>query len=319
MSHQTVEEPGHTAAILSRPGPEGRAVTFVDGLEEVAARYDLLLCDVWGVLHDGVSAFRAAGDALARYRQGGGRVVLVSNAPRPGADVVAQLAALGVRRDAFDDIRTSGDLTRDLVAGRGAERFHHIGPERDLGLFDGLPARACPLDEADYVVCTGLFDDETETVADYADALRAMRARGLLMVCANPDIVVERGDRLIICAGALAAAYEEMGGQSVTAGKPHRPIYQAALELGATLLGRPADLARVLGVGDAIRTDVAGGHGAGIDTLLVARGIHAADLGLTETGLDRDVAQAWMARQDVVPTFATRELVWAAADPSRTG
>lgn len=313
MSHETVTEPPRAVTGLPRDIPaERRAVTFIDGLHEVAGQYDLLLCDVWGVLHDGVRAFPAASEALARYRAGGGRVVLVSNAPRPGIDVISHLTQLGVARDAFDAIRTSGDLTREAVAENGARRFHHVGPERDLGLFRGLWARPSEIEEADYVVCTGLFDDEVETVEDYAASLRAMLERDLVMLCANPDIVVERGDRLILCAGALAAAYEELGGRSITYGKPHPAIYASALEVGAGLLGRSPESAKVLAVGDAIRTDIAGGHAAGLDTLLVARGIHALELGLKEGGgIDRSMAGEWIGQQVVAPTFATHELVWS--------
>ncbi|WP_375458375.1 TIGR01459 family HAD-type hydrolase [uncultured Enterovirga sp.] len=311
MSHETVAELPQPSGLSEAVPPHARrSVTFIDGLVEIASGYDLLLCDVWGVLHDGVKAFPAASQALGRYRAGGGKVVLVSNAPRPGEDVIGHLTQLGVARDAFDAIRTSGDLTRDAVAESGARPFHHVGPERDLGLFRGLSARPAGLDKAEYVVCTGLFADETETVADYADRLREMKARNLPMICANPDLVVERGDRLILCAGALAAAYEEIGGRTVTYGKPHPPVYASALAVGAGLLGRQPDLRRVLAVGDAVRTDIAGGNAAGLDTLLVARGIHAAELGLADGLIDREVAAAWIGQQAVAPTFATHELVW---------
>jgi HAD superfamily hydrolase (TIGR01459 family) len=296
------------------PNP-ATAISFVRSFADIAGDYDLILCDVWGVLHDGLNAFPAAGEALTRFREKGGRVVLVSNAPRPGTLVTRQLDDYGVPRTAYDDIRTSGDLSRAIVAENGARPFHHIGPERDLGLFRELEGRATALDEADYVVCTGLFDDETETAEDYAETLAAMRARDLLMVCANPDLVVERGHQLIVCAGAIAAAYEDLGGRTITPGKPHRPIYDAALALGEELLGRSVDRRRVIGVGDAIRTDVAGGHGAGIDTLLVARGIHALELGASHDRIDPDFALAWAAAQPVRPTHVIHDLTWRRADP----
>lgn len=289
---------------------------LVGGLEEVADRYDLLLCDVWGVLHDGIAAFPRASAALAEFRARGGRVILVSNAPRPGRVVVAQLRRLGVPPEAFDDIRTSGDLTREIVMDQGERAFHHIGPPRDLGLFEGLAVRPVPLDHADYVVCTGLFDDDTENVETYRETLARMRERDLLMVCANPDLVVERGEQLIVCAGALAAAYEELGGRTVTPGKPHPPIYEAALKLGAELLGRPVPRSRVLAVGDAIRTDIAGGHGAGIATMFVVRGIHAGEIDFPEEGLEPDLLLAWIEGQAVRPTMITRELVWSGAGAS---
>jgi HAD superfamily hydrolase (TIGR01459 family) len=283
----------------------------VQGLEALADRYDLIFCDVWGVLHDGIAAFPPAAEALQRYRAGGRRaVVLVSNAPRPGSVVADQLDSLGVPRSAYNTIVTSGDLTRAIVAERGTEMVHHLGPERDMRLFDGLEVRFGPIGAADYVVCTGLFDDERETLADYEKTLRDMLGRDLWMVCANPDIVVERGDRLILCAGALAAAYEEMGGRSYTGGKPHRPIYEAALAAGAEALGSLPEPTRMLGIGDAIRTDVAGARGFGIDALLVARGIHAAELGYVAGQLERKLAFSWLGQQAFQPTAITSELTW---------
>lgn len=293
-----------------RPDAPGQLTTFVPGLEAIASGYDLVLCDVWGVLHVGVAAFADASEALVRFRSGGGRVVLLSNAPRPGAKVGEQLDALGVPRGAYDAIRTSGDLARDLVIGHGRQAFHHIGPERDLPMLEGVPGRAAPLAEAHYVVCTGLFDDRIETVADYEPALRAMRGRGLTMICANPDVVVERGDRLILCAGALAAAYEAMGGAVVVAGKPHRPVYESAVTL-AESLGHEVRRERILAVGDALRTDIAGGHAFGIDTLMIARGIHAGELGVADGALDEATARAWLRDQPVAPTMLTTDLRWS--------
>ena len=296
------------------PNSEAAApVSFVRSFADIADRYDLILCDVWGVLHNGLEAFPAAGEALTRFREKGGRVVLVSNAPRPGWLVVRQLDQYGVPKTAYDDVRTSGDLSRAIVAENGTKAFHHIGPERDLGLFRGLDGRATTLDEAEYVVVTGPFDDENETAEDYADTLAAMKARDLPMICANPDLVVERGHKLIVCAGAIAAAYEDIGGRTITPGKPHRPIYDAALALGEELLGRPLDRRRALGLGDAIRTDIAGGVGAGIDTLLVARGIHAVEMGASHEAIDPDFALAWASSQSHRPTYVIHDLTWQRA------
>lgn len=294
---------------VNASSPAQPDIELVSGLQSLADRYDLILCDVWGVLHDGLRAFPSAGDALTRYRAGGGAVVLVSNAPRPGLDVTRQLDSLGVPRTAYDTVVTSGDITRAVVADRGAQTLYHLGPARDLNLFAGLPARTADLAAADYVVCTGLFDDEHETVEDYAPTLRAMRERDLWMVCANPDIVVERGHRLIPCAGALAAAYEALGGTSFAGGKPHRPIYEAALQAAESLIGGKPELARVLAVGDALRTDVAGARAFGIDSLLVARGIHAAELGFAAGRLDFGRALDWLAGQPERPSAIAPELV----------
>ncbi|MCD6072771.1 MAG: family hydrolase, partial [Microvirga sp.] len=229
----------------------------VEGLQPLADRYDLILCDVWGVLHNGVKAYEAASDALTRFRAKGGRVVLVSNAPRPGASVGTQLDGFQVPRSAYDAIVTSGDLTRLAIEERIDRIVHHIGPPRDMPIYKGLDVRFGSIAEADYVVCSGFDNDEEETVEDYRPQLEAMRQRNLLMVCANPDLVVERGHMILPCAGTIALAYEEMGGEVFYAGKPHGPVYERALAVAADLAGHPIPKERVLAVGDAIRTDIA--------------------------------------------------------------
>ncbi|HEU6441121.1 MAG TPA: TIGR01459 family HAD-type hydrolase [Microvirga sp.] len=285
---------------------------LVEGLQSLADRYDLILCDVWGVLHNGVKAYEAAGDALTRFRSKGGRVVLVSNAPRPGAAVGAQLDGFKVPRTAYDAIVTSGDLTRFAIEERVDKIVSHIGPPRDMGMYDGLDVRFGSIEEADYVVCSGFDDDETETVEDYRSRLEAMLRRNLLMVCANPDLIVERGHTILPCAGAIALAYEEMGGQVFYAGKPHAPVYERALAVASEPGGRSIPKERVLAVGDAIRTDVAGAAGFGIDSLLIARGIHAKELGLHEGDLVSDHVQDWVDRQPVSPTAIMDMLAWEA-------
>ena len=286
------------------------APAILAGFAPLSARYDAILCDVWGVLHNGLEAYRAAGEALIRFRAGGGRVVLVSNAPRPGAFVTAMLDRFGVPRDAYDGVVTSGDLTRRAVAARPGEVVDHVGPDRDLPIYDGLDAPLGTIEEAAYVVCSGLVDDERETAEDYRERLERMRARNLWMICANPDIVVERGHQLLPCAGAVAALYEEMGGEVHYPGKPHRPVYEAAVARAEELLGRPVARERVVAIGDAIRTDVAGAAGFGIDSLLLARGIHGAELGLPEGPLEAARLAAFLAKQPVRPTYAMDVLVW---------
>jgi HAD superfamily hydrolase (TIGR01459 family) len=288
-----------------------RPAVLVDGLRDLAPRYDLILCDVWGVLHNGLTAYAAAADALMRFRRGGGQVVLVSNAPRPGASVARQLDRLGIPRGAYDTIVTSGDITRKTVAERIGEVVHHLGPPRDRPIFEGLPVRFGPIAEASYVVCSGFDDDDTETVEDYRGELEAMRARDLLMVCANPDLVVERGDRLVPCAGALALAYEELGGETLYAGKPHRPVYVEAVAQAARIAGAaPAPPHRILAIGDAIRTDVAGAVRFGADALLIARGIHAEELRLHEGALMSSHVQDWLVAQEARPDAVMDVLVW---------
>lgn len=286
-------------------------IALVPGLSALASRYDLILCDVWGVIHNGVAAFMPAVEALARFRQQGGVVILVSNAPRPGAVIVEQLDRLAVLREAYDTIVTSGDITRDMMAGRPAGVVHHLGPPRDLPVFDGMPLRLGTIEEADYVVCTGLDDDERDTIADYRGRLERIRSRDLWMICANPDLVVERGHRLIPCAGAIAAAYEDLGGEVFWAGKPHRPIYEAALRRAAELReGRAVPAERVLAVGDAIRTDIAGAEAFGIDSLFIASGIHGRELELGSTPLTSPRVSAWAAGQTVRPRAVAERLLW---------
>ncbi|MBD2747006.1 TIGR01459 family HAD-type hydrolase [Microvirga sp. BT688] len=288
---------------LSRP-------LHVGGLQPLAERYDLILCDVWGVLHNGVKAYESASDALTRFRAKGGRVILVSNAPRPGASVGTQLDGFRVPRSAYDAIVTSGDLTRLAIQERIDKVVHHIGPPRDMPIYNGLDVRFGSIAEAEYVVCSGFDNDEEETVEDYRPQLEAMRRCNLLMVCANPDLVVERGHMILPCAGTIALAYEEMGGEVFYAGKPHRPVYERALAVASDLAGHPIPKERVLAVGDAIRTDIAGAVGFGIDALMIARGIHAEELGLHKGDLVSDHVQNWVERQPVRPTAFTDVLSW---------
>ncbi|GGF80556.1 haloacid dehalogenase [Azorhizobium oxalatiphilum] len=254
------------------------APPLLSGLSEIVSDYDLILCDVWGVIHNGISAFPATGDALTRARDAGLTVLLVSNAPRPNAFVAKMLDGMGVPRTAYDGIVTSGDVTRAVLAARPGARIFHLGPSRDLGTYDGLDVTVTDLPEADLVVCTGLLNDEVETPEDYRDMLTGMRARDLPFICANPDLVVERGDRLIYCAGALAQLYDELGGSSVYCGKPHAPVYAEALKR-LEAMGRPVPAPkRVLAIGDALRTDIIGAAGAGFDGLFISSGIHAVEL-----------------------------------------
>lgn len=250
---------------------------MTDSLAAIGERYNIVLCDVWGVLHNGIRAFPDAVAALRAARGRGQAVVLVTNSPRPRDGVAEQLGLLDVPTDCYDAIVTSGDVTRRLIAD-GPRRVFHLGPDRDLAIYDGLDVELAEEFEAQGVVCTGMFDDD-ETPADYAGMLERFRARNLPFICANPDIVVERGDELIWCAGALARDYARLGGRTEIAGKPHRPIYEAALAAASELLGRAAAKAEALAVGDGIFTDIKGAIDNGIDVLFVSGGIHAAEYG----------------------------------------
>ena len=290
------------------------APLLTDHFSTLAPGYDAVLSDVWGVIHNGVAAFPAACEALARFRQDGGSVVLISNAPRPGAQVVRLLDHLHVPHETYDGITTSGDVTRSMVEKRPGERVFLIGPERDHTIFTGLDAPFSTAAEAQYVICTGLFDDEVETPEDYAGLLKELRARNHFMICANPDIVVERGDRLIYCAGAIADAYAELGGEVYYAGKPHRPLYDLALAETArarTARSLTAEVAkgRVLAIGDSVRTDLKGANDLGVDCLFVTAGIHAEELGHRD---DPDMATLgeMFAVAGHAPKAVTRRLVW---------
>jgi HAD superfamily hydrolase (TIGR01459 family) len=248
---------------------------FVEQLRDLVDGVEVILSDIWGVVHNGLEAFPEACAALHTYRQQGGTVILITNAPRPADSVQRQLRKLGVADDTYDAIVSSGDLTRDFVADHPGKKMFWIGMERHNAVHRGLDPVIAPLEDADYIVCTGLFDDETESAEDYRAMMLQARARKLPFVCANPDIVVERGDRLIYCAGAIAELYRELGGEVIFYGKPHRPIYERAMALAADRRGRPAPLDRVLAIGDSVRTDLTGALRFGIDCLFVTRGIHS--------------------------------------------
>jgi HAD superfamily hydrolase (TIGR01459 family) len=258
---------------MSGPSP------FLDHCGPLLADYDLLLCDVWGVIHNGVESFPPACEALRRARQQGTTVVLISNSPRPAEAVVPQLDGLHVPRDSYDDMVTSGDVTSAVIMERPGQSVFHLGPPRDLPIYQGLNVKLVDVETADYVVCSGLFDDTRETPEDYRALLGRMKARGLFMLCANPDVVVERGKDLVYCAGALADLYQSMGGEVLYAGKPYAPIYKIALARAKALRKGEVPLARVLAIGDSVRTDLTGAASLGVDFLFLTAGIHAGEIG----------------------------------------
>lgn len=274
---------------------------ILDSLDSLHDRYDAVLCDVWGVIHNGREAYGEACDALARFRATGKPVVLISNAPRPSHVIPAQLTRLKVRPDAWDAIVTSGDATIAEITRRGP-RAYKIGPSKDEGLYDGLPVDFQPAASADYVICTGLRDDLSEPVESYRAELAELAGRNLPFVCANPDRVVQFGGQLIPCAGALADIYEEMGGPVIMAGKPYPPIYDLTIAKAEALAGHPLDRTRLLCIGDGLPTDVAGAAAQGLDCLMVAGGIHAADLSVNGT-LDAGLAASFLAENGTTAAF----------------
>src|SRR3979411_851930 len=222
---------------------------FVEKLRDLVGGVDVVLSDIWGVVHNGLVAFPEACEALHSFRAQGGTVILITNAPRPADSVQRQLRKLGVADDTYDAIVSSGDLTRHYVADPPGRKLYWLGPERDNSIYRGLDAVLSPLEEADYIVCTGLLDDETESAEDYREMMLQARERKLTLICANPDIVVERGDRLIYCAGAIAELYRELGGDVIFYGKPHQPIYERAMALPAKSRRRGMHRSRLMPVG----------------------------------------------------------------------
>ena len=249
-------------------------IPVISGIRELADTADAWLVDVWGVMHNGAVAFAAAADACAKFREAGGYVVLLTNAPRPGPAVVNQIARIGVPQTAYDAVLSSGDVTRGLITEWRDKRIHHLGPDRDRGIFEGIDIKFATSIEADIVVVTGLLDDETETPDDYAITLKSLQRRNIAMLCANPDLKAERGDRIVYCAGALAEVYEGFGGDVVYAGKPHLPIYDLALHMISEGRGEETSKDRVIAIGDGLKTDIAGAAAAGVRSVFVASGLH---------------------------------------------
>ena len=280
------------------------------GLSALADRYDVLLCDVWGVIHNGVESFPEACQALVNWREQRGPVILISNSPRPSDAVVEQLDRLGVPRAAWSAFVTSGDATRTLLAARSPGPAWIVGPDRDLTLYEGLGLETADPETAAFVAVTGMVDDENEVPDDYRDRLAIAAERGLTLICANPDRVVQRGDRLIYCGGALADLYESLGGAVLMAGKPFAPIYDLALAEAQALLGQPVDRARVLCIGDGVITDVKGADDQNLACLFIAKGIHGeAALG-ADGKLDHAKVEGLLAAEGVTTTHAIGDLVW---------
>lgn len=279
------------------------ALPIVASVAPFAGETTAWLVDIWGVIHNGVTPFQDACAACARYREAGGLVVLVSNSPRPHDSVIAQLDGIGVLRTTYDAVVTSGDVARTLVTKLAGRPVLHIGPERDLGVFAGLDiARVAP-EEAEAIVCTGLFNDEHESPDDYTEILSACLPRGLPMICANPDIMVERGGRMIYCAGAVARAYEGAGGEVAYAGKPYLPIYDLAFETLEGLKPGASDKSRLLAIGDGVATDIAGAAAAGLRSVFVASGVHV------KGGLEEAVTELFPVGSPR-PVAAMAKLAW---------
>lgn len=285
---------------------------IIENLSQISGEYDALFCDLWGCLHNGKCPYPAAVTALQQFRQAGGKVCLMTNAPRPNQYVIAQLDRMGVPRDAWDLVVSSGDAAQDaMFAGAVGRKVWHIGTEKDDGFFTDIPGEwsdapeitRVTLEEAEGIVASGPFDEANEAPEDYRARLMMARERGLVLLCANPDVVVDMGESRIYCAGALAEFYEELGGRSLYFGKPHPPIYDRARRLMDL-----TDEARVLVVGDGIRTDVKGAQQEAIDCLFVTGGLAAEAFGADVENPDPDLLREWLAMQQLAPEFSIGRL-----------
>lgn len=282
----------------------------VSNLSAVLDRYDAIISDVWGVLHNGLVATPGAKEALAAAKAGGKPVILLTNAPRPPHSIAQQLLDLGIDETSYSAIVSSGGVTRDLLAKEGPVPFFHLGPDRDVSLYEGLEAFPVSFDDAKLILCTGPFNDEEETAEDFRDLLATASARRLPFYCANPDIIVERGDRLIPCAGAIAELYEELGGEVIWVGKPRPLVYSVVYGLIEQALGRKADPRRILCIGDALRTDIAGAIAHGHDSIMTLAGIHGHQIGLHGQDYDLGALEALSGKNNTRPTMCMVSLRW---------
>lgn len=286
-------------------------------LADLAPGFDLILCDVWGVVHNGAAHHAGAVEALRRFRAKGGTVVLVTNAPGPVAQVQRKLDRLAVPRDAYDAIATSGDVTVAMIVAAGCPPLFSIGPGGEYAIYTEaarLGPRApalVPIAQAELAICIGL-DETGEQPEDYDANLSVLRAKDVELVCANPDIVVEMGDTLVWCAGAIAARYAAIGGRVTQAGKPFPAIYERALALAAETRGAKPPPARVLAIGDALATDVAGAARMGFASLFVTTGIHRDRLHAGDRGAALDVAalETLIEEKTARPTYVAADLIW---------
>ena len=286
---------------------------IITALSEISASYDALFVDLWGRVHNGVAALPEAVAALQAYRRDGGKVILVTNSPRPRAGVQKQLVHFGVPDDAWDSIATSGDSARSaMYRGVVGRKVWHLGPPTDSRFFeppaivgDPIEITRVPLSEAEGIACTGPFDAQADPEVLRPQLLLAREA-GLKLLCANPDIVVDRGEIREWCAGAVARLYTEMGGTSLYFGKPHPPIYDLARARLAAL-GGPVSDDRILAIGDGILTDIAGALGEDIDSLFISGGLAAAETRTTRQP-DPEALERYLQAEQSSPTFTIGHL-----------
>ena len=285
------------------------APKIISSLSELSTAYNAVICDVWGVLHNGETPFAGADEALLAFRQAGGKVLLLSNAPRPAATVHARLDEIGVRDDAYDGILTSGDAARSLLEERGAlgQTCFHLGPDKDADLIAGIDIEFCDMSAADFILFSGLYDDSVETPDDYKHAIATWLALGKQLICANPDRLVQVGDKVIYCSGAVAEVYENSGGEVIWLGKPYPAVYQRAQSILAQMLGVDTADVRALAIGDGPKTDMPGAANAGIDALFITGGLAGAMGRAMET--PEEIAKV-LAEENTYAAFAQRHLAW---------
>ncbi|MEM1277033.1 MAG: TIGR01459 family HAD-type hydrolase [Pseudomonadota bacterium] len=283
--------------------------TVISALSDIAEGYDAILCDLWGCYHNGIEPYEAAVAACRAFKSSGKTVVLLTNAPRPADQVKTFLNRIGGPEDSYDAIVSSGAACQAaLTSGRHGTAFYYLGPDRDLHMLTGPGLQPVAEEEADAVLCTGLVDEWNEDLEDYADQLGRLRARGLPLLCANPDIVVDRGEKRFWCAGALARLYGEIGGEVLYFGKPHRPIYERSLEVLAETAGREIPMERILAIGDGPATDVKGGCDFGLDTLFVTGGLAAGELGPDPEHPDPALLKSYLSAHQLSPRYAIGRL-----------
>lgn len=287
--------------MMLRPLPQ------YERLSALASRYDLILCDIWGVVHNGAAIYAEAAGALSHFRDRGGSVILISNASRLRRMVSSQLGELGVPLAAYDAVITSGDVTREYIAARPRCAVFDVGPGDAGPILEGLNVRFATMNDADLVISSGAFDSANKKIEGLRPQLFDMRAKDLLLLCANPDVITELGGRRVQCSGALAELYAELGGRVIYAGKPKARIYERALSLAAELRGAPVPRERVLVIGDSLRTDIAGAVASGFASLFVWGGIHAGELGANPTPT---VLARLFTKAQLLPTAVTSQLVW---------
>ena len=272
----------------------------INNFSEIDEKYDSIICDIWGVIHNGQELFKSSIECLLKYKNIGYPVILVSNAPRPSGEIKVILKKMGLSEKCYDKIITSGDLTQKILNdGNLGSNCYHIGPDRDLNVFDGVNVERVDFDSADFIFVTGLYDDENENDESYLPLLQEAKKRNLKLLCANPDIWVQRGKDLIPCAGAISQKYQSIGGNSINIGKPFAPIFDEAVKQIKLISGRDANSTIV--IGDGIDTDIKGANNYNLDSLLTLGGLFSGQK--TE-----DIMES-INKKSVFPTYYINELV----------